>query len=85
MKAFVFGVATAALLALTSQAGAQVGVRVGPDGVGVRLGDRVGDRDRGEYRDHDRYRDRDDWRFRRHRGDCDAFWRDGHRVTVCHR
>jgi hypothetical protein len=81
MKTLVFGLATAALLALTAQAGAQVGVRVGPDGVGVRLGDR----DRGEYRDHDRYRDRDDWRWRRHRGDCDTFWRNGHRVTVCHR
>ena len=83
MKSLFFGLTAAAVLVLSSQAGAQVGVRVGPGGVGVHFGDR----DRGEYRDYDRfrYRDRDDWRWRRYRGDCDTFWRHGNRVTVCHR
>jgi hypothetical protein len=82
MKKLAFGLVTAAMLAMTLPAAAQVGVRVGGDGIGVR----VGDRDRAEYRDRDRvrYRDRDEGRERRHHRDCDTFWRDHRRVTVCH-
>jgi hypothetical protein len=82
MNKFAFGVVTAAVLAMTLPAAAQIGVRVGEGGIGLRFGDR----DRGEYRDRDRdtrYRDRDEGRERRHHRDCDTFWRDHRRVTVC--
>jgi hypothetical protein len=86
MKKFVLVLASAALVALTMPASAQVRLGVGDNGVSVRLGDRDHYRDRFRYRDRDewRYRDRDDWRWRRHRRDCDTFWRHDHRVTVCH-
>jgi hypothetical protein len=83
MKKLAFGLVSAAVLVMTLPAAAQVGVRVGEDGFGVRVG-----RDRGEYRDRDNYRirygDRDEWRGRRHHRDCNTFWRDHRRVTVCH-
>jgi hypothetical protein len=82
MEKRAFGLVGAAILAMAVPAAAQIGVRVGEDGVGVRVG-----RDRDEYRDRDRdhvrYRDRDEWRERRHHRDCDIFWRDHRRVTVC--
>jgi len=83
MKKFAFGLVGAVVLAMTLPAAAQVGVRVGEDGFGVRLGDRdrAGYRDRD--RDHVRYRYRDEGRERRHHRDCDTFWRDHRRVTVC--
>ena len=84
MKKLTFGLVSVAVLALTLPAVAQVGLRVGEDGVRVH----VGDRDRSEYREHDRdrvrFRDRDEGRERRHHRDCDTFWRDHRRVTVCH-
>jgi hypothetical protein len=83
MNKLALGVVTAAVLAMTLPAAAQVGVRVGEGGVGVQLGGR----DRAEYRDRDRdsvrYRDRDEGRERRHHRDCDTTWRDHRRVTVC--
>jgi hypothetical protein len=76
------GLISTAMLALTIPASAQVGVDVGPGGVGVHLGHRP------YYRDYDRdryrFRDRDEYR-ERHFPECDTFWRHGHRVTVCHR
>ena len=72
-----------AFAALTVPAAAQVGVGIGDHGVSVHLGDRPHYRDLGDrphYRDHDR----DDWRFRRHVRECNTFWRDGRRTTVCH-
>jgi hypothetical protein len=84
MKKLAFGLVSAAMLAMTLPAAAQVGVRVGEDGIGVR----VGDRDRAGYRDRDRdhvrYRDRDEGREGRRHRNCDTFWRDHRRVTVCH-
>ena len=84
MKKLAFGLVSAAVLAMTLPASAQVGVRVGENGVGVH----IGDRDRSEYRDRDRdhvrYRDWNEGRERRHHRDCDTFWRDHRRVTVCH-
>jgi hypothetical protein len=83
MNKLALGVVTAAVLAMTLPAAAQVGVRVGEGGIGVHLGDR----DHAEYRDRDRdsvrYRDRDEGRERRHHRDCDTTWRDHRRVTVC--
>jgi hypothetical protein len=83
MNKLALCVLTAAVLAMTLPAAAQIGVRVGEGGIGLRLGDR----DRAEYRDRDRdsvrYRDRDEGRERRHHRDCDTFWRDHRRVTVC--
>lgn len=83
MKKFAFGLISVAILVMSLPAAAQVGVRVGEDGLGVRVG-----RDRGEYRDRNNYRvrygDRDEWRERRHHRDCNTLWRDHRRVTVCH-
>jgi hypothetical protein len=83
MTRLVFGLVGTVMIALTVPAAAEVGVRLGENGVGVR----IGDRDRGEYRDHDRdrvrYRDRDDWRWRRHHRDCDTVWHGDRRTTVC--
>jgi hypothetical protein len=85
MRKLVFILTGAALLALAVPAAAQVGFEAGEHGVDVR----IGQRDRDYYRDRDRdriirFRDRDEWRERRHR-DCDVFWREGRRITVCHR
>jgi hypothetical protein len=55
MKKLAFGLVSAAVLAMTLPAAAQVGVRVGEDGIGVRVS-----RDR----DHVRYRDRYEGRER---------------------
>jgi hypothetical protein len=83
MTKLVFALTGAAMLALTVPVAAQVGVDVGPGGVGVRLGDRP---HRDFDRDRDwRYRYRDEYRERRHVRDCDTVWRHGERVTVCHR
>jgi hypothetical protein len=84
MTKLVFALTGAAILALTIPVAAQVGVDVGPGGVGVHLGGRP------HYRDYDRDRDyrlnryRDEYRERRHVRECDTFWRHGERVTVCH-
>ena len=84
MRKLIFALTGAAVLALTGPAAAQLGIRAGEHGVDVRIGDRDRDHDRGEYRERFRYRDRDEWRERRHVRECDVFWRDGHRVRVCH-
>ena len=79
MKQLAFGfVCAAAVAMMTFPAVAQVGVRIGEDGVGVRVG-----RDRAEYRDRE-YRERNHY-YREHRyaRECNTFWRDGHRVRVC--
>jgi len=78
MKQLAFGLVCAAAVAtMTFPAAAQVGVRIGEDGVGVRVG-----RDRAEYRDRE-YRERDHYREHRYARECNTFWRDGHRVKVC--
>lgn len=79
MKKITFCLAGAALLALVTPSLAQVGVRIGEDGVGVRVGERE------HHGERDRDRGRDDWRGRRHRRDCETIWRDGRRITICHR
>ena len=84
MRKLVFALTGAAVLALVVPAAAQVGFEAGEHGVNVRIGH--GDRDYYRDRDRDRirFRDRDEWRERHHR-DCDVFWREGRRITVCHR
>jgi len=78
MKQLAFGLVCAAAVAtMTFPAAAQVGGRIGEDGVGVRVG-----RDRAEYRERDHFRDRE-WREHRYARECNTFWRDGHRVRVC--
>ena len=85
MTKLVLALTGAAMLALTVPVAAQVGVDVGPGGVGVRLGDRPHYRDYDRDRDRRVYRYRDEYRERRPARDCDTFWRHGERVTVCHR
>ena len=74
MRKIVMGLAAAGLLLTAAPAFAQIGVEIGPGGVGVGIGrDRGYDRDRRVYRDGDRYEGR---RYRTYgRGD-------GCRVTV---
>jgi hypothetical protein len=60
MKKILFGLATAGLLVSAAPSFAQVGVDIGPGGVGVEVGR---DRDR-DYR-RDRYEDRREYRERR--------------------
>ena len=79
MKQLTFGLICAAAVAtMTLPAAAQVGVRIGDEGVGVR----VGPRDRAEYRERNHFRDHE-WREHRYTRDCNTFWRDGRRVRVC--
>lgn len=78
MKQLAFGLVCAAAVAtMTFPAAAQVGVRIGEDGVGVRVG-----RDRAEYRERE-YRERNHYREHHYARECNTFWRDGHRVKVC--
>ncbi len=70
MKTIIYGVTLAMALTLAIPAFAQVGVRVGEQGVGIRIGE--GDRD------HDR-------RWHHDRRNCETFWRHGERITECHR
>ena len=81
MRKLIIGLAGAAVLAMTLPAAAQVGVKVGEDGGGVRVGGHDRDRDRDRYRV--RYGDREEWRERRHHRICDTVWRDHRRITVC--